>query len=462
MALSKQRSSRILAGLLAVLFALALLPPVGSAGAPPDPPPDRRFGIVEAFWSPEQATEMGASWERVVFSWKSLQPNSPSDWNQFYFPDEALSRETAQGREVVGLLISTPVWATGSNDPRTPPKNLNLPYDDPNNYWGVFVKKIVVRYRGRIDSWVIWNEPDVWDSQRSESTWLGSEADYYQLLKVAHQAAKSVNPNAKIVFAGLTYYWDKSYGRELYLKRVLDIAARDPSARANGFYFDVANLHLYNLPQQMYAIPQVFKQVLAQYNLAKPIWLSEVNVVPHEDPLTRLMRTDYRVSLEEQASFVIQASALSLAGGAERIAFYKLRDDPSLSPTAESYGLIRSNGSARPAFAAFRVAARFLSGAKEANWLRFGDLNMVVVQRNGEVTTVLWNGGPNPITAQIPTSAVEGLLIDKYGFGRAVRPSEGKYTFVLPSATAVAPAGDPQGYFIGGEPFLLVEQATKR
>ncbi|MDO8671485.1 MAG: hypothetical protein Q7O66_08665 [Dehalococcoidia bacterium] len=458
----KRRTFAIACSLLAVLFFLTQMPAATSLGAPPDPPPDRHFGAVESFWAPDQATEMGVGWERIIFSWKSLQPNSPDDWNPFYFPDAALAREIAGGREVVGLLISTPPWASGSNDPRMAPKNLYLPYDDPYNYWGAFVKKIAARYKGRIDSWVIWNEPDVWDARESSSAWLGSEADYYQLLKIASQAAKSVNPNAKIVFAGLTYYWDKSYGRDLYLKRVLDIAANDPTARANGYYFDVVNLHLYNLPEQMYTIPLVFKKLLADYNLTKPIWLGEVNVVPYDDQSNPLTRADYQVSLEEQASFVVQSMALSLAAGVDRIAFYKLKDDPSPSPNDESYGFIRNNGFARPAFAAFRTAARFLSGAKEAKWTRLGDVNTVIVQRGGEVTTVLWNSGPRPITVQIPSSAYEGHLIDKYGFGLAVRPSEGKYNFVLPPATAVAPANDPQRYFIGGDPLLLVELATKR
>ena len=34
------------------------------------------------------------------------------------------------------------------------------------------------QYQGRILHWVIWNEPDVWETGHPGDTWAGSEADY--------------------------------------------------------------------------------------------------------------------------------------------------------------------------------------------------------------------------------------------------------------------------------------------
>jgi len=117
-------------------------------------------------------------WERVLFWWYKLQPNGPDDWNDQYFPDEILERELAQGREVVGLLNNTPHWATDGEPLRGVPRGLYLPHNDPNNLWANFVRRIVSHYAGRIDHWIIWNEPDVWDEEHVGHTWAGSVEDY--------------------------------------------------------------------------------------------------------------------------------------------------------------------------------------------------------------------------------------------------------------------------------------------
>ena len=103
---------------------------------------------------------------------------------------EYVDGERAQGRDVVGLLVNTPDWAAA--DPgrggASVPRNLNLPHDHPENYWGRFVRQVVELYRGKIDKWVIWNEPDITPDAPNAAyfIWAGSPADYYQLLKVAY------------------------------------------------------------------------------------------------------------------------------------------------------------------------------------------------------------------------------------------------------------------------------------
>src|SRR5688572_1979175 len=66
----------------------------------------------------------------------------------------------------------------------------------PENYWGQYVRQVVQMYKGRIDTWIIWNEPDITPDAPNAAyfIWAGSPADYYQLLKVAYLNAKEVNP----------------------------------------------------------------------------------------------------------------------------------------------------------------------------------------------------------------------------------------------------------------------------
>ena len=418
-------------------------------------PPDPRFGAVEAYDAPDQATLAGVGWERVLFWWYKLQPNGPEDWNGQYFPDEILERELAQGREVVGLLNNTPHWATDGEPLRGVPRGLYLSHDDPNNLWANFVRRVVSHYAGRIDHWIIWNEPDVWDEEHVGHTWAGSVEDYYQLLKVAYLAAKEANPNCVIHLTGLTYWWDWVYGRRQYFERFLDVVAQDPTAPEHDYYFDVVTLHIYFKPQTVYEIVDYFHQAMRKHGIDKPIWINETNAPPSDDPGWPVHDPRFVISLDEQASYIIQAFALGLAAGVERIAVYKMIDKPGdIHANPEPYGLVRADGSLRPAFYAYQVVTTHFAGFRRATLVRRGDIDQVTIDRGERTTTVLWNRSPMTQTVSVQAIAPQAILVNKKGETRTVAADNGRYTLTLPGALC----SDPTGCFIGGSPLLLVEE----
>ncbi|MFW6096890.1 MAG: hypothetical protein ACOC9Z_02380, partial [Chloroflexota bacterium] len=69
-----------------------------------DAEPDRRFGVVSAFWLPEEAAALNLGWERILFYWSQIHPTGPDDWNTLHVMEEWLSEAQEQNREVVGLL----------------------------------------------------------------------------------------------------------------------------------------------------------------------------------------------------------------------------------------------------------------------------------------------------------------------------------------------------------------------
>ena len=421
------------------------------ASAPPDP----RFGVVEAYEAPDQATLAGVGWERILFWWHQLQPDGPDDWNGQYFPDEILDRERAQGREVVGLLNNTPPWATDGEPLRGVPRGLYLPHDDPNNLWAAFVRRVVSHYAGRIDHWIIWNEPDVWDEEHVGHTWAGSVEDYYQLLKVAYLTAKEANPNCVIHLTGLTYWWDWVYGRRQYFERFLDVVAQDPTAPQHNHYFDVVTLHIYFKPQTVYEITSFFRQAMQEHGLDKPIWINETNAAPSHDPSRPVHDPRFVISLDEQASYIIQACALGLAAGVERIAIYKMIDKPGdVNANPEPYGLVRADGSLRPAFYAYQVVTTCFAGYRQASLVRRGDIDQVTIDRGERTTTVLWNRSSVTQTIAVQAIAPQAILVNKEGQSWALTPDDGKYVLTLAGALC----SDPSGCFIGGSPLLLVEE----
>jgi hypothetical protein len=462
--------------------------PVAAAPADADTR-ERFFGAVQAIYNPDRAAQAGVQWERLIFPWSLIQKNGPDSWADGYFTDAQVAREAARGIDLVGLAIYTPQWASSTPNKISPtnvPANLYLPYDDPRNYWGQFMYKLALRYKDQINTWVIWNEPDLY-SDTILYTWDGSVNDLYQLVKVASQAAKKANPNAKIALPGLTYWWDKEGGRPPYLARFLDIAGRDPTAAANRDYFDIVVLHQYINPLNTYAAIKSLQRTMAQFGIVdRPIWVGESNVVPSDDPMNPIPPA-YHATMDQQAAYVIQAFALARAAGAERMSIYKFVDEAKEGAN-ELYGLVRNDGSARPAFTAYQTAVRYLSSpisvsytwegasdpptedqitqllnsnAHKSQWLWPAAINRVTLERGNERVSVVWNATGRPATARVPAIARSAQVIDKFGRDTGeVVAQNGQFSLELPPTTNNTDPRDGSVYLVGGDPRLIVEKVT--
>jgi hypothetical protein len=231
-------------------------------------PSDPRFGAVEAFWDTTAAVEAGVAWERILFLWSQLQPNSPDDWNTLHVPDEWLQWAQAQGREVVGLLKNTPYWATDAAPPTeaSPPRGLYLAVDDPGNTWATFIRRVVTFYAARgVHRWTIWNEPDIAPAVYGQE-WAGSVEEYYRLLKVAYLVIKEVDPEAYVHLAGLTFWHDRTW-----LRKFLAIATADPEGPTYDYFFDVVSLHIYFQTDTVDYIINEARAALSAYGLTKRV-----------------------------------------------------------------------------------------------------------------------------------------------------------------------------------------------
>lgn len=416
--------------------------------------PDPRFGLVEAFWDPQTAAESGAGWERILFLWSAIQPNGPDDWNSFQVPDALLEAAQAAGREVVGVLKSTPAWATDGPAVSGVPRGLGLPPDDSGNLWAGFVRKVVTYYAPKgVHRWVIWNEPEI-DPGVTGHEWSGSVDDYAKLLRVAYLVAKTADPQARIHLAGLSYWHDAVRGREQYLERLLTVLDRDPQAAQHGYYFDVASLHIYFTSDSVFTIVNTFRNILRRHGLNKPIWINETNAAPDRDPVWPVNRPNFHVTLEQQSAFLLQAFALGLAAGAERIAVYKLID-PALPPGSEDFGLLRPDGSRRPAFTTFQIITRYYASTQAAFLDQMPPVTQVTLAQGGRTTRVLWARTPGRVFVRVSALAPTALLVDQAGTIQTLQATQGTYTLELPGASC-----DPvDGCIIGGPTFLLVEEA---
>ena len=85
---------------------------------------------------------------------------------------------------------------------------------------------------------------------------------------------------------------------------------------------------------------------------------------------------------------------------------------------------------------------------------------VIRLQRDGGTITVAWSQAPRPATVQIPAGRGNALLVDKYGGQTPITPRDGAYQLALDPATANTINGEPNRYYIGGNPQLLVEDPS--
>ena len=440
-----------LGALLALTLSLALAPSQAQRGG------DRRFGVVDAFDNPAAATKLGAGWTRIRFPWNVIQPNDSGQWNDAAL-EAAVNSEVAAGREVVGLIVNTPPWVLKDGNEAGVPAGMELPAESPQNLWATFMRRLVAKYAGRVNHWIIWNEPDIWDDKYPGQTWGGSADEFLQFQRIAYTVSKTTNPNAVIHLAGFTFWWDAQYDRTPFFQRFLDALKKDPNAAANDYYFDIVTSHQYFRPDTVYDLTVWHHTMMRAYGFDKPVWLVETNAAPSLDPAWLAPNSQFKITLDEQGAFIVQAFAMGLAAGAERIAVYKMADTPGdRAANPEPFGLVRLDGSQRPAFAAFQTVATHLSEFRSATLDRRDEVAQVTVNRGTQTTTVLWSRVPSPQRVALGARAGSALVVDsRTGAAWTRGASGGKYTLDLPGATCTHAADG--ACLIGGWPILVVEQ----
>ncbi len=378
------------------------------AAAAKDPPPDGRFGVVNASDAPFAAAYAGVGWERVNFAWSAFQPAGPHSWSNSGVDDALLNREAASGREVVGIIGGMPKWARSN---KGLPLGLYLTPGAPGNTWGAFVYNLVKRYKTLIHHWIIWNEPDVWKKNTRGHTWDGTVADFAQLQKVAYLQIKRVGRGLWVHLAATTYWWDRAYGRPLYFGQLLDALSKDRAVRREHWYFDVVSVHVYDVPDDIERIIAIDRSLMHAHGIGKLIWVDETGADPTSDGPWPLSAPRQVATVAQQAAFDMQAAALAIAAGASRVEYYKMADPPNLSLKAYPQGLIRRDGTARPALAAVRAVTHAFAGFVSAVDLKTpAPIRAVAVDRGalGGVLA-LWNTGITPIsvTVSLPWSSLE-------------------------------------------------------
>lgn len=436
---------------VAALLALAIL--TGAVSAHAGPRPAARFGVIDAHDSPDAARALGLGWERITFDWARLQPGGSGDFDLDAVDPAWLADAADAGREVVGLIVNTPGWASESGRASAVPQGLDLPPDDPANVWGAFAARLAAHYGPLgVHRWIIYDEPDVRPSE-GRVRFEGEVADYARLVTVAAEQMRAADPQAVIHLGALQGWTDTAAGREPYLARLLHVLSADPDAVAHGFYFDVATVRVFNDTQAVLDRVTAARAALDAAGLPdKAIWL-ETNASPTLDG-GQMDAPIFGVTGEQQADFVVQAAALALAAGVERIGVYRLVDAPDED---QPWGLVRADGSPRPAFDAYRTVIDLFGPTLAAAHYPHTAAELIGLEQPGRVVWVMWARDTMPVQFILTVGEVgaRGRLYSVQG--RAGTIQAARYDW--PAAFTVETGGaqrDPHGFLVvGGPPQML-------
>ena len=154
------------------------------------------FGVQTfLWWRPEVADrdlqlvqDAGFNWVKQLVSWQDVEGAGKGqyDWTNL---DRIVEQAEQHGLKLIVRVSQDPDRSFWAGDA---PENAG--------HFADFLAAMASRYRGRIQAYQVWNEPNLareWGGRRPDP------AGYASLLKLAHSAIKGADPSATVITAGM-------------------------------------------------------------------------------------------------------------------------------------------------------------------------------------------------------------------------------------------------------------------
>ncbi|WP_348261024.1 glycosyl hydrolase [Telmatobacter sp. DSM 110680] len=200
-------------------------------------------------------------------SWGALEPaKGQFDWHSL---DTWVAQSQIHHVQLDYVFVNTPQWASTRPNETCIGKKLGCAAPPNLDDLTAFVTALVTRYRGKISSYELWNEPN------ASGFWTGSPQQMVELAAHIYPLIKSIDPSATVTTPAVSSTgWPLSH--EVWLDQYL--------AAGGGRFADAIAWHGYagrndrpslppeELAEQILAL----RKVLAKHSLARmPIWNTE-------------------------------------------------------------------------------------------------------------------------------------------------------------------------------------------
>jgi len=321
--------------------------------------------------------ELGAQSIRLNFTWRSIQPELET-WNDAPF-DEDLENNLKNGRHVVGVFDydNNPVEQDPigkKRDHYVAPSDLGL--------FANYVRHTVTRFKDRVQTWEIWNEPDI------SRFWEGTMAEFCELARVTADAIREADPNANIIGTPMTGPFGVATPRGIEMLHSSGALAR----------VDRPNGHLY-LTHPRYYYNEFWKLIgtARRFGHSGSVCVTEMGSPDGG-------YYPWRSEGDQMAAHCIKAYTIGTNLGSTLMNWYCLRDDPENeqreSPQNSElfFGLLRADNSWKPSAHAYRLFSKYCTRCEIRNdlmsvsgGLAARQLRATLYRKgNGECALVMW------------------------------------------------------------------------
>ncbi|GMO63045.1 MAG: hypothetical protein Ta2A_10000 [Treponemataceae bacterium] len=261
--------------------------------------------------------ELGITWVRNDFRWNDIE-RSDGVWNFAGF-DRIVEANNKRGRKMLGVLAFDTSWLHELYGGKTDAISAQeLPR------YLAYVEKVVTRYKGKVEAWEIWNEPNV-----SVRFWTGSAKDFYALSKAAAAKIRECDPNAKIV-AGAFWRVPARFIENMF---------------AYGAFADVDAISFHPYAVNPAAVAHQYDKFAAltkKMHFSGEIWVTEIGY-----PTGGMYPN--RVSEKKLGSYIRDTFTALALRGARVIVWYHLKDNftkdaiPKTFDSEKFFGLVYSD-----------------------------------------------------------------------------------------------------------------------
>jgi arabinogalactan endo-1,4-beta-galactosidase len=291
----------------------------------------------------------GISWVRIDVAWSGVESSGKGARSAGYLQtiDRCVDLSRERGLNVLIMFWHTPSWANGGRGAHAPPTNVG-DYED-------MAKWMAARYKGRVQAWQIWNEPN------STTFWTGTTTEYVNLLKAGYRGFKAGDAGGTVVLGG------PSFNDDAWIRDVYSRGAKDS--------FDVVSTHPYQgfgdaAPESAddgnkwwFTHTPAVRKVMTDYGDADAqIWFTEFGWSAHDNATIPSDHNWARgVTEAVQADYAVRAIQYARKNWpyVGPMFWYKER---SWTPASsgwfdlhlEGYGLLRADRSERPVYGSLR------------------------------------------------------------------------------------------------------------
>ena len=356
--------------------------------------PEDFFGIVHAARTvnPKEEKlldEMKCTWILNTFYWHGIEPEK--DVFNFSNYDLFVDYVKKQGKKIVGVLGYGAEYSFHEGKAKfyISPKKMPL--------FLRFVEETVRRYKGKVDVWSIWNEPNI-------TFWSGTDNEFYELTKLTAERIRKIDPDAYII-GGV--FWRSPAG---FIKKM---------HKAGSFKeLDALAFHPYAVnPSDCMNVYDKFTNIISDFNYSGPVWITEMGY-----PTGGWYPS--RVSPDKLAVFVVKTIAGMAARGARNLLWYEMLDEKETGTinisSEKQFGLVNKDFSRKTSSWAYELCARYLSGSRyvpelpqrkdiPSNIISFCFLDGI----SGINTLILWNDKKQSQNIELNLSS-SALLHDIY------------------------------------------------